>query len=216
MNAVADAAFARICAAIAEDRVAIEPEFLPESDVRALAAEAARRDAAGEFRPARIGRGEERIERPDIRGDRTAWLSESSNVQAEIALRAALESLRIALNEELTLGLFSFEGHYAIYPPGAFYRRHRDRFRDNDTRVLSCILYLNEIWTLADGGALRIHLEKDVERDVLPIGGTLVCFLADRHEHEVLPASRDRLAISGWFCRRRPGRDLVFSDSAPV
>jgi SM-20-related protein len=213
---VGDGAFARICAAIVEHRVAIEPQFFPAPAVRALATEARRRDAAGEFRPARIGRGEERIERPDIRGDRTAWLSERSGVPAENALRAALGSLRVALNEHLRLGLISFESHYAIYPTGAFYRRHRDRFRHDDARVLSCILYLNEAWTLADGGALRIHLARDEVHDVLPIGGTLVCFLADRHEHEVLPASRERLAISGWFCRRRSGSDPVFSGSVPV
>ena len=35
-----------------------------------------------------------------------------------------------------------------------------------------------------------------------PAGGTLVAFLSDRVEHEVLPARRDRIAVSGWFRRR--------------
>jgi SM-20-related protein len=98
--------------------------------------------------------------------------------------------------------LFAFEGHYALYPPGAFYRRHRDRFRDDDGRVLSCVLYLNQDWDAGDGGTLRIHLDGGDTRDVLPAGGTFACFLADRFEHEVLPATRERLAISGWFRRR--------------
>ena len=102
------------------------------------------------------------------------------------------------------LGLFSFEGHYALYPPGAFYRRHRDRFRDDDARLLSCVSISMMAWTAADGGALRLYLPGKDTCDVLPIGGTLVCFLADRHEHEVLPATRDRLAIAGWFRRRQP------------
>jgi len=118
------------------------------------------------------------------------------------------------LNQSRFLGLLSFEGHYAIYPPGAFYRRHRDRFRDDDTRVLSCILYLNEGWRRADGGALRIHLGEGVVRDVLPAAGTLACFLAERYEHEVLPTSRERLAVSGWFLRRQPGTNQFFSAPA--
>jgi SM-20-related protein len=118
-----------------------------------------------------------------------------------------LERLRFALNETTFLGLFAFEGHYALYPPGAFYRRHRDRFRDDDARVVSCVLYLNQAWTAADGGALRIHLSRTNARDVLPIGGTLVCFLADQYEHEVLPATRERLSIAGWFRRRKPASE---------
>jgi SM-20-related protein len=201
---VADAAVSRVCTAIAENGLAIEPEFLGAPVVRGLAAEARRRDAAGEFHAARVGRGRERVERRNVRGDRTAWLDQRSNMPAEVALRAALEELRVALNQAQFLGLLSFEGHYAIYPPGAFYRRHRDRFRDDDGRVLSCVLYLNEAWTRADGGALRIHLGGGEALDVLPTGGTLVCFLAERYEHEVLPTTRERLAVTGWFLRRQP------------
>ena len=182
-----DAALSRVCKAIAEDGMAIEPEFVAVPIMRGLAAEARRRDAAGEFHAARVGRGR------------------------EVSLRASLERLRFALNQSQFLGLLSFEGHYAIYPPGAFYRRHRDRFRDDDARVLSCVLYLNDAWTLADGGALRIHLGGGQLRDVLPAGGTLVCFLAERYEHEVLPTARERLAVSGWFLRRRPGTEEFFS-----
>jgi SM-20-related protein len=199
---VLDFAVARVCQAVAEDQYAIVPEFLPAPIVAALAAEAWRRDTAGDFRAAGIGRGQDRVERSDIRGDRTLWLDEEAPAPAERPLWQALELLRVALNEITFLGLFAFEGHYALYPPVALYRRHRDRFRDDDARVLSCVLYLNEAWVASDGGALRIYLSGDAARDVLPVGGTLVCFLADRYEHEVLPATRERLAISGWFRRR--------------
>ncbi|HTR57443.1 MAG TPA: 2OG-Fe(II) oxygenase [Casimicrobiaceae bacterium] len=199
---VADAAVARICAAIADDRVAIEPEFLAAHAVHALAVEVRRRDAAGEFHAARVGRGGQRIERRDIRGDRTLWLDERAQAPAEVPLWDVLAELRVAINEATLLGLFGFEGHYSLYPPGTFYRRHRDSFRDDDARVLSCVLYLNEAWTAADGGALRLYLGAGETRDVLPVAGTLVCFLAPRYEHEVLPASRERLAVSGWFLRR--------------
>jgi SM-20-related protein len=73
---------------------------------------------------------------------------------------------------------------------------------DDDARVLSCVLYLNETWTAEDGGALRLHLPGAETCDVLPVGGTLACFLSERFEHEVMPATRKRLSIAGWFKRR--------------
>ena len=120
----------------------------------------------------------------------------------ERILLAALEALRIAVNRELTLGLWRYEGHYALYPPGARYARHVDRFRDDDARVLSVVLYLNRDWHADEGGALRIGRRAGPARDVLPAGGTLVAFLAAEFEHEVLPATRSRLAVSGWFRTR--------------
>jgi SM-20-related protein len=200
--AVTEPALKRVCTAIAADLPAVVPAFLPAPAVAGLAAEARRRDGAGEFRAARVGRGDSRAERDDIRGDRTLWLDEATATAAEAPLWSALEALRAAVNEATLLGLFSFEGHYAIYPPGAFYRRHRDRFRDDDARVLTCVIYLNDRWTRFDGGALRIYLGGREARDVPPVGGTLVCFPAERYEHEVLPAKRDRFALSGWFLRR--------------
>lgn len=190
-----------ICATIEQLGWAVVPGFLPQSAIAALRAEARRRDATGEFRLAGVGRGADRVERSDIRGDRILWLDEEARCPAESKLAQALEALRVALNQTLFLGLASFEGHYAIYPPAAFYRRHRDRFRDDDARVISCALYLNETWLVEDGGALRIHLDEGAH-DILPTGGTLACFLAERFEHEVLPAARERLAVAGWFRRR--------------
>jgi SM-20-related protein len=195
----------RVCAAIGRDGCAVEADFLPQATVSALAREAWARDAAGEFHAAGIGRDAAHVRQSDVRGDRTLWLDESSASAVEKPFWQALDSLRLALNATLQLGLFSFEAHYALYPAGAVYRRHLDRFRDgaaeSDVRVISCTVYLNQDWILADGGALRIY---DGERvsDVLPLAGTLVCFLSDRFEHEVLPATRERLALTGWFRRR--------------
>jgi SM-20-related protein len=194
----------RICAAIAAEGCAVEGDFLPQATIYALAREARARDAAGEFHAAGVGRGAARQQR-DVRGDRIVWLDQSAASPVEKPVWRALGELRLALNATLQLGLFSLECHYAVYPPGAFYRRHRDRFRDgdmaSDVRVISCAMYLNRDWSPADGGALRIY-DGDRVRDVLPVGGTLVCFLSDRFEHEVLPATRERLALTGWFRRR--------------
>ena len=199
---VAASAIDRICAGIADVGYAAVPGFLPATLVAALAADARQRDAAGEFSIAGVGRGSTRIERSAIRRDRILWLDEPAADAVTRRCWEMLAALRSALNQALLLGLFSFEGHYAIYPRGGFYRRHRDRFRDDDTRVLSCVLYLNHDWTASDGGVLRLHLDGGEPFDVLPAGGTLACFLSDRFEHEVLPATRERLALTGWFRRR--------------
>lgn len=193
-----------LCDSLARDALAVVPEFMPAKAIMPLAAEARLRDAAGEFRAAGVGRGVARVARSDIRGDRTLWLDERMPAIAERVLWQTVRSLRVVLNRTLFMGLSEFECHYALYPPGAFYLRHRDQFRDSaasGARVLSCVLYLNDDWKISEGGALRIYCDGDV-REVMPTGGTLVCFLSERFEHEVLPATRERLSITGWFRRR--------------
>ncbi len=188
---------------IAERGFAIARNVLPRATLAALRKRAAALDAAGALRPAAVGRGEGRGLRADVRGDRIRWLGEVPEDADEQAALAVLDALRVACNRSLMTGLAEYEGHYALYPPGASYARHRDRFRDDDTRVLSCVLYLNEGWRREDGGALRLYVEGGRAIDVWPDGGTLVAFLSGRFDHEVLPASRPRLALTGWF-RRRP------------
>jgi SM-20-related protein len=79
----------------------------------------------------------------------------------------AMDSLRQAINQGLFLGLEDFECHCPV-PAGAFYRRHLDRFRDDDRRTVSAVFYLNEGWQPDDGGQLRMFLDGDVEHDVQP------------------------------------------------
>ena len=188
--------------AIADDGVAVAAGWLDDVLVSRLRARVAQLDAAGRFAPARIGRGATRAHRDGVRGDRVCWIGDDDPAERELA--AALDGLRSDVNRTLALGAFELEMHYAIYPAGARYVRHRDRFRDDDARVLSCVVYLNDAWRDDEGGALRLHLPAG-PRDVPPRGGSLVAFLADRVEHEVLPASRERCSVAGWFRRRAPG-----------
>ena len=177
--------------------------FLPEDMIATLRAEARRLQAQGVFRPAGIGAGGDFRKREDIRGDEIHWIEADS---APAALRPpllAFEELRLAVNRELQLGLFDFECHLARYAPGAGYQRHYDQLRDDGHRQLTVTLYLNENWREADGGLLRVYLE-DGERtlEVMPEGGTLVAFLSARFAHEVLPCTRERFSLTGWFRRR--------------
>lgn len=173
--------------------------FLPAEPVAALAAECRALDADAALSRAATGRGTGRST-GNLRGDRTRWFEPAALSAAQAAYWAAMDALRRPLNSRLLLGLETLEAHYALYPPGAGYARHRDRFRDDDARVLSSVLYLNDGWDARDGGALRLYLPGG-DVDVVPQGGTLVVFLSAEIEHEVLPARRERLSIAGWFRR---------------
>lgn len=164
----------------------------------------------GMLHPAAVGRGPGQALRHDIRGDATLWLDDAHCGNAARAYLDTLEMLRSQLDRRLFLGLAEVEAHYAAYPPDAGYARHRDRFHDSDTRVLSLVSYLNEDWEERDGGALRLYpadgvLDGDAPGggaiEIAPVGGTSVCFLSEL-EHEVLPARRERLSIAAWMRRR--------------
>lgn len=181
------------------------PRFIDGGLLAGLRAAARARHQAGEFRPARVGRGAGAVDAPDVRGDAIRWLEADDPDAAIRSVLARCDALRVALNRTLFLGLASLEAHFAWYSPGTRYGVHVDRFRDDDARVVSMVLYLNDAWSPQDGGALRLYLETPERapwHDVQPEGGTLAVFLADRFAHEVLPAHRDRLSLTGWFRRR--------------
>ncbi|MEX3774442.1 2OG-Fe(II) oxygenase [Pseudomonas sp. MYb118] len=175
--------------------------FLPLDLTRALAAECRKRAAEGDLAPAGVGRGSTTEIREAIRGDKIQWIEPGQAAACDSYL-ALMDSLREAINRGLYLGLEDFECHFALYPPGAFYLKHLDRFRDDDRRAVSAVLYLNDAWLPQEGGQLRMYLADRGEYDVQPTGGCLVVFLSGEVPHEVLPATRDRLSLTGWFRRR--------------
>jgi SM-20-related protein len=180
------------------DGISVRDRFLVPSQIRALLDCARLRRARGDFEAARIGGGPSLQRREDIRGDSICWITPPL-WPAEQTLLEQLEQLRLELNAQGGLGLFELELHYAWYPPGAGYARHVDQPQGALQRTVSLVLYLNAGWELPDGGALRIHEAPDLPVDIEPLGGRLVCFLTAGREHEVLPARRERLSVSGWF-----------------
>lgn len=195
---------AHLAEAIERDGYAVVQDFMDADASAALARECASLHARGELRPAAVGRGAARAFDDRVRGDRTGWLDADDASAAQRAYRVRMEALRQSLNRALLLGLGELEAHYAVYAPGAGYARHRDRFRDDDARVLSSVLYLNTDWREADGGALRLYLDVNQPqafRDILPNAGTFVLFLSAEFEHEVRPALRERCSVAGWFRR---------------
>lgn len=183
------------------DGVSVRDEFLTPSEIRALAQCAQLRRRRGGFAAARIG-GERSLQRrEEIRGDSICWIT-APLMPAERGLLERLERLRLQLNAEAYLGLFDLELHHAWYPPGAGYARHVDQPHGRAQRRVSLVLYLNQDWTPAVGGELRIFHAAGGHRDIEPVGGRLVCFLTPGREHAVLSTQRDRLSICGWFRSR--------------
>ncbi|HEX5306471.1 MAG TPA: 2OG-Fe(II) oxygenase [Dyella sp.] len=179
------------------------PQLLPEAVTAALASECASMHAARRMTPARVG--VEHGANP-LRGDHTRWFEMDSLSMAQQPFMEAIDVLQRTLNQSLMLGLHEeLEAHYTVFVPGTRYARHLDRLRHSDARVVSAVYYLNDAWDPADGGALRLYLDDGRTQDVLPQGGTLVLFMSDRFEHEVLPATRERMSIACWLRRRESG-----------
>lgn len=174
--------------------------LIDPAQTQALAVECAAMHAAKLLQPARTGAARNAS---SVRGDSTHWFATDALSPAQQIFTDRIDALRAALNRELMLGLVESESHYAVYLPGAVYTRHLDRLRDDDARVVSAVFYLNRDWHEADGGALRLYLEDGSTHDVYPRAGTLVLFLSGRFEHEVLPATRERMSIACWL-RQRP------------
>jgi SM-20-related protein len=181
------------------------PGFLSAASIYALAAEARSLWQDKAFHPASVGRGYGEQRRTETRSDHVLWLDDETASVAQIDYLSHMEAMRLQIESELFLGLVTLEAHLALFPVGAFYRRHKDALVGAQTRVLSAVLYLNDAWTTDDGGALRLYQSSnggELSHDIAPIGGMLVLFLSDELEHEVLPASRERISISGWMLRR--------------
>ena len=157
----------------------------------------------GNFRRAGVGRGNNLKVREEIRNDHVMWLGSGETTAAQNAYLTLLETLRLSINQRLFLGLFDFEGHFAIYPEGAYYKPHLDRHHQTSDRIVTVILYLNESWQPGDGGELKLWTTPDSQEGdfqiIQPRLGTLVCFMAGDHWHEVLPACKTRKSITGWF-----------------
>lgn len=190
----------KICEALSNQGYCVIEQALPADVAQALLAEVNKTQG---YSAAGIGRGSHHQKNTSIRSDRIAWIEGESAAQR--MWLELMESLRVALNERLFLGLFAYESHYAHYAPGSFYQKHLDAFRGQSNRVLSTVTYLNEHWEPSWGGELLLYGDgvsadqAEVLERVVPSLGTMVIFLSEAFPHEVLPARHDRYSIAGWF-----------------
>ncbi|UJJ32686.1 2OG-Fe(II) oxygenase [Halopseudomonas maritima] len=194
--------FVRMADELAERGWSVQEQLLPEPLALALERDCRALWQRDDLTPAAIGRGDGQLVIPGIRGDYTRWLDDCPPTAAGRTYLAVMDGLRETLNRNLFMGLDTFETHYALYPPGAGYQRHLDRFQDNPLRTLSVVTYLNQSWQPGDGGELRLYLPEG-EHHVAPRAGTVVVFTSADVEHEVLASRFERASLTGWF-RRRP------------
>ncbi|NBV87043.1 MAG: 2OG-Fe(II) oxygenase [Verrucomicrobia bacterium] len=65
---------------------------------------------------------------------------------------------------------------------------------------------LNPNWQPGDGGELKLWTTAGQKTGAFvliePKMGTLVCLLSEDFWHEVVPASKTRMSITGWFQER--------------
>jgi SM-20-related protein len=183
---------------LADKGYAITDQFLSEQEAANIRNLDDFKNALLHFKKAGIGKNADKQINEGVRGDYIHWIErETAPDEIKVYLNR-LEELIKYINRVLFLSLKDYEVHKTVYPAGTFYKRHLDQFKKDDHRKLSIICYLNEDWKTEQGGQLRMYLPEG-ELDVFPIAGKLVCFRSDQIEHEVLPANRERMSLTGWI-----------------
>jgi SM-20-related protein len=198
-----NALFEKIIAGLMERHYCQLPDFLSPGETDALREALLQKYPADQFKKAAIGnRFSEQVQRA-VRGDFIYWIEREAASPAERAFLDKVDHLVGYLNRTCFLGIARSEFHYAIYPPGSYYQRHLDVFQNDDRRKLSLVCYLNEPdWRPEDGGNLVLYPGSEQgggEVMIAPTPGRLVIFESQVLEHEVKPASRERLSLTGWL-----------------
>lgn len=183
---------------LAQDGFAIINDFLTAAEVLSILGQDDFKNGMLQFKKAGVGKSQEKQINEAIRGDYIQWIDKATAQPPVQAYLNKLTELISFVNQSLFLSLKDYEVHMTIYPAGSYYKRHLDQFKKDDHRKLSLICYLNENWKEEEGGQLRIY-QQQKHFDILPVAGRLVCFRSDQLEHEVLPATRPRLSLTGWI-----------------
>ncbi len=183
---------------IAENGYVVIDDFLSQQEIESILALEGFKNGMLQFKKAGIGKNQDKQINEAIRGDYIQWIDPNNAEPPLLTYLAKLRQVIAFVNQSLFLSLKDCEVHQTIYPIGSFYKRHLDQFKKDDHRKLSVICYLNKDWKETDGGQLRMFIGHE-SQDILPVAGRLVCFRSDLLEHEVLPATRERLSLTGWL-----------------
>lgn len=187
--------------ALTTDRYFVSDTLISKDLTYALLDEASSALLQGQFQEAGIGKGLTQKRDDSIRGDSTLWWSDRPQSEAQIEYLQFMQQLMDALNPIFYLGARRFEGHFARYETGAFYKKHVDQHQGVGARRLSTILYLSD-FEAQDGGELVLYDQVDQDREiarVTPKLGRLVLFISADFPHEVLPTYKSRLSVTGWL-----------------
>lgn len=187
---------------LANQNYHIIDNFLPEHHVDQLRAIAKELYQQGSFQQAKIGRTIQSQQNNKIRGDEICWLDQFQENEGIAHYLAVMNEMQHRLNQAFFLSLQEFETHFALYQPGAFYKKHVDQFQTTKNRKISCVYYLNENWQPNFGGELTLYTHQDeLLEKVAPIGNRFICFNSEL-PHEVELTHHPRYSIAGWMKTR--------------
>jgi len=201
MQTTLETQLGQIADGLAEKGFAIVDHFLSTSEVADILITDEFKHGKLHFKKAGIGKHFDKQVNEAIRGDHIQWIDPSTASASVVLYLLRIREVITFVNQQLFQSLKQAEVHMTVYPVGTFYKRHLDQFKSDDHRKLSIICYLNPEWKEEHGGQLRMYLSEG-PLDVYPFAGRLVCFRSDQIEHEVLPAKKERLSLTGWITDR--------------
>jgi SM-20-related protein len=190
--------FDKLIDSFIENKVGIAEDFLGGPLAANLKQNLIGLFAGNQLQPAGTGNRQEVTHDKLFRSDIIFWLDRKHENIHENSFFDLMDSFVSYLNETCYTGIRSYEFHYTLYEPGTFYKTHIDRFLNNDSRQFSMIMYLNDGWTEADGGALCIHHPNHIQH-IQPINGRSIFFKSNELPHEVLITRKPRMSITGWL-----------------
>lgn len=203
--------YEKVITDLVEQQYSVVENFFSATEVLALRESLLVKYEEDMFKKSAIGNMANEVIVEAIRGDFIFWLDKSVCNSAERQFFDKINDFTAYLNRTCFMGIADQEFHYAVYPPGTFYKRHLDTFQNDSRRKLSMVCYLNdEDWLREYGGELTLyHTNEGVETalDIYPVQGRMVIFESQILEHEVKPVKQERLSITGWL-KSRP--EIVF------
>lgn len=150
----------------------------------------------GQFHPGRVGQGPKKTRHLAVRGDQIRWIADWSHPPLD-KVESLFKDIQKQLCSFLFLPIKRFESHYAYYPLGTHYLRHKDRHKWNPSRIISCVIYLSP-WPDQGGGELVLYPDNTAPVVIEPRAGRMVLFLSEL-EHEVRPTHAERWSLTAWF-----------------
>lgn len=151
----------------------------------------------------RAGIGLEKEVSSSIRGDFIYWLDQQRDTEL-VHFFSLADEMVSHFNRLCYLSLGGYEFHLAYYPAGSFYKKHIDQFRGRGNRLITLIIYLNENWTPANGGQLRIFCNGE-KKVIDPVARRCVLFRSEVLPHEVLLTQVPRYSLTGWLLYQPAG-----------
>lgn len=183
---------------VLDNKYSVVDNFISKHLIEKLYEIALIRFEEGKFKQAGIGKDDLFQKEKAVRSDKIQWLDKSIAVEPVKEYFTIVEGFVEYLNRTCFTNINDYEFMFAIYKKGTFYKRHFDRFVNDDSRQFSIITYLNSDWKPGNGGELVLYLP-DETKIIEPIAGRMVFFRASEIEHEVLEVKKERISITGWL-----------------